>query len=176
MCVCLGRGLWERGSSSQLTWESWGRRDPFSEGSDQLFPLSDLGRYLQVGLSHLQATLGRGRITGDPGVRLARELSARPRAGVPDCLWGRAWPGSRSRPGARAEARDRPRSASGARGERVEVPGMGLDKGQRPSCLAGQVPKPRGRGPIGAEARWWPLFLHLPWGPTLETVLAWEQL
>lgn len=45
-------------------------------------------------------------------------------------MLGGAWPASRSRTGAQAEARGRPRLASAAPGERLEVPGVGLDQGQ----------------------------------------------
>ena len=68
-------------------------------------------------------------------------------------MLGGAWPGSRSRPGAQAEARARPRSASRARGERFSVPGVGSDKGQRGlAAWQGGFPVPLGRELSGGEA------------------------
>lgn len=50
-------------------------------------------------------------------------------------MLGGAWPTSRSRAGVQAEARGRPSLASPAPGERLEVPGVRLDKGQRAQLL-----------------------------------------
>ena len=93
------------------------------------------------------------------------------------CVLGGAWPGSRSRPGAQAEARARPRSASRARGERFSVPGVGSDKGQRGlAAWQGGFPVPLGTG-----AQWWGGRRHypallFPGGSTGETVQAWVSL
>lgn len=89
-------------------------------------------------------------------------------------MLGGAWPGSRSSPGAQAEARDRPRSASRAGGERLEVPWGGV--GQRPKrlgCLVRRVPRPGEEGVlIGGEGGWRHVHLYFLKGPTGETVQA----
>lgn len=91
----------------------------------------------------------------------ARPNSERGRA------WGGAWPGSSSRPGARAEARDRPRSASRAGGERLEVLGVGSDKGHRgPAAWQGGFlhGEERGRGG-GAHGQWGNMAVLFPVPP-----------
>lgn len=133
-----------------VAWESCSRTGPFPnsalEDSGRVFTLSNL----QAGLSHLQAEPIPG--STHPSASLACELPACPHDQGRGRMWGGVWPGSRSRPGAQAEARDRPRPASGARGERLEVPGVGSDKGRRPSSLAGWVPQSGGHGAHGGAS------------------------
>lgn len=83
---------------------------------------------LELGLFHLQVHLTSANTPCNLGTRLACE-SWWPQCDWGEAVWEWAWPKSRSSFGALSEARDRPRSASGALGKRLEVTGGGVGWG-----------------------------------------------
>lgn len=135
MRACVHMRVRERLSRRRqpLAWGSQDRERRFLElcpdGAGQRLTLSNLRRSFRVGQAHTSAEPATRSVTRKPW-REAGPVGRNPGRG---CVLGGAWPASRSGPGAGAEARDRPRSASRAGGERLEAPGVGSDKG----CLQG---------------------------------------